>query len=326
MSNSVIDRMFPPKYFNDSPVTDILKAKEKSIILLSKSSSDENTKIYNNFNEMFKTYLDKLPNNNVKKYVLDVFNRDLIFIGATSSHKNDAVFTRIFIKDKLAGIVLDSKVLDINLFSGDSPNIDDCVYAVYFGLCRAATLMNQRDIRNNLDLHKVITAYIYILLVKALGQNTVYNDKYKTAFHIACIYSYYRHFFKEKHTKTISIIKRDYKDIVPEDMLKEFLPSMDNVSRYDNLKDLPKILIDLNVYNGTPQNVILSFLKLLGNNGFYNLIGSLDQLIGMIVVSKYPTDLFNKNVSVTDKIHDTVEKIIVKHINRIQYSNTALLK
>ena len=58
----------------------------------------------------------------IKKYVSEVYNRDLVFIGSILE-KNDLIFSRLLIdsSDKLNGIVLNSMFLEImplNNFKG----------------------------------------------------------------------------------------------------------------------------------------------------------------------------------------------------------------
>ena len=68
LTNSKLDRLFPPQEFNDSSYSDMLITKEKNIYIVNRT---ENTKEkYNIFDELFKLYLTKLPSSHVKNMYL----------------------------------------------------------------------------------------------------------------------------------------------------------------------------------------------------------------------------------------------------------------
>lgn len=323
-SNAKINKLFPPKQFNDSDVSKLLLTKERNIVVFIRN--ENNTK-YETFDEIFKLYLTKLPNNEVKKNVSNLFNKGMVYFGASSSSKHDVIFSRILLSpdDKLVGIVLDSNVLDIDVSTGETSAIDDCVYATYFSLVRAGVLNNDDVIRKDKDLHKLLTTYIWHMILRSVGQRTIYNDKQKKLIHIVCIYAYYRHFLKHKHAMTNSIIKRDYSVFFSKEELDEFLPLLEDLSKYDDIKHLPQMLSSMKIYHDKPASLTLNLLSKMGNTGFYAYVSSLDQLIGMVVLSKYPTNLYPKTTTVSDKIHDSVEKIMLKYIDKIQFSPSVAL-
>ena len=324
LTHSKLNTLFPPRRFNDSSVSDMLATREKNIYVIERSGNYQET--YKNFDELFKAFLNKLPSNNVKKYVSHIFDKQLIFVGTSTSAKNDAVFTRLFLpKTKLNGIVLDSHVLDIDVSTGDTTNIDDCVYAVYHGLIRASILVNRDKIIKDTDLHKLLINYIFRIFLRVIGQGVVYNDKQKNFVYMACAYSFYRHFLKQKHSLAISNVKYNHKSIFDKETLSEFSDMMQGISRYDSIKDIPKILIDLNVYHDSPSKAMIKLLEILGNTGVFSLIGGLDQFISMVILVKYPTNLFPKSAMSNQKVHDAVENIIIKYVDGLQYETTTLL-
>jgi hypothetical protein len=313
---------FPPLYFSDSSMNRVLSEKEIKIVIFKKT--DTNKHVYDNFNEDFHLYLSKLPNNNVKHYVSDLYNKNQIYIGI-STIKDDGVFVRVaYDKDKLVGIILDSADLEINIRDGHSSKIDDCIYSSYFGLMRAATILNKEKIRQDKDLHKLLSTYIYLMFMKSIGKTTVYNQKQKMFINIVCMYAYYKHFLKEKHAYIKKVIHDHFKTIKMLEVYEEFEPRMDDLERYNDIKDIPKMFIDTRALIENPNQIILSLLRTLKTSGFYCFTGPLDQLIGLVVTTKYPFSIFSKDCLVNEEIHNGVEEIMKKYVESIKFDTSSI--
>jgi hypothetical protein len=317
------DTKFPPSYFNDSSMNKVLSEKEIKILRISKT--DPRYKgIYDNFNQEFGLYLSKLPDNNVKKYVSEIFNRNIVNLGV-SVVKDDGVFVRVIeTESTLLGIVLDISDLDIDFKTGNSSRIDDCIYASYFGLIRAAILLNKTEVRQDKDLHKALSTYIYLMFLKSLGKTNVYTQKQKAFIHIVTMYAYYKHFLKERHPYILKILRDHFKELKLTDFLDEFEPRLKDLEKYNDIKDIPKMFIDTRTLIDNPNQIVLALLKNLRTNGFYSFTGPLDQLAGMVVVSKYPTGLYNKDCLVNEDVHNQVEKIIIGYIEKIKFDASRL--
>lgn len=320
-----IEKGFKSKFFSDSDVNNILQDDEQKILLILKDQ--KSAAIYSTFNEDFFLYLSKLPNNIMKQQVQNLVNKDLIYLGLSKS-KPDNVFVRLLltVENKLAGVVLDTQQLNIDSVTGSSESIDECVYASYFGMVRAAVILNKSLIRQNKEIHKLLSTYLYLLTVKAIGTDKIYSPKHKGFIHMCCIYIYYKYYLKEKHSYILSIIERDYGAFLGEDVIDEFLPTLDKMEGYNSIKDLPKILVDCNLLNESPNAVTVSLIKILKQIGFYSLIGPLDYFIGLVILSKYPVEFFSKKCLLNQKIQDSVEDIVKEYMDKIKYDLTAVLK
>lgn len=320
-----IERHFPVRFFADSDVNKILKESEQKVAIIYKTK--ESASIYSTFNEDISTFLMKLPSGYVKEQVQNIMNKDLLYLGL-AVQKINSIFARLLItnEEKLAGICLLASQLGIDVENGTSDSPDECVYAIYFELCRAAVLLNKSAIRQDKDLHKLLSTYVYIVLMKTLGPDKVFTEKAKTFVHMVAIYLYYRYYLKEKHAYVLTIIERDYKDFLDEKAVKEFLPTLDKMSMYDSIKDFPKMLIEMKLYQESPNNFILTLLRSLKPIAFYSFMGSLDYLVALAVTSKYPIDLLSKKAVVNEKIQNSIEEIIVKYMNQIKFDLTAIPK
>lgn len=312
-----------PKTYNPSSVDETIITGEKKIVYL-RRNSDKNKEIYDSFDGYLSTYLDKLPNDYVKKYVNEVFQKLLVFIGI-SIGSSDGIFTKVALtnKNKLAGIVLDSNDLDIDYTKGVTDNIDNCVYAIYFGLMRSAVLCNKESIRQNKKLHKLLSTYVYLIFLRVLGRNNIYSEKQKLFIQYVCVYMFYKHYFNENQNYIFSIIRNEYSDYIPESICDEFEPLMKKTKNYESIKDIPKLFIDLNIVKENPNAVVINLIKTLKTPGFLAMIGPLDYFIGFVVLAKYSTDFYSKLSMTNESLHSAVEKIMIEYLNKLEYDLTA---
>jgi hypothetical protein len=266
-----------------------------------------------------------MPSNDVKKYVEFVFNKGLVFIGF-SPKKTPAVFSRLLIskEGKVAGVVLDSGDLDIALQSGETPSIDDCIYAVYYSLIRSGVLAFKNEVSKDKELHRNLVIYLNQMFLRSLGKGTIYNEKQKHAIMIACIYIYHRHYLQQKHLSAISFLKRNYSNIVDKSSLEEIVPKLEGTSKYSSIQDIAKILVDLKIITTQPNRITMNLLRNLSTAGFYSLIGSLDLFIGFVVLSRYPTGIYPRTAMISDKLHRKVEDIVSKHLAKVQYDTSGI--
>ena len=304
--------------FNKSSIDRILSESEKGMLVVSHS----NKEFYDRFMEDFSLFLSKLPNNAVKKYVQNLINRKTIYL-ATPQDNSKNVLAAIYAENrtKLIGIMLNTIPLKIDIQTGETPLIDDAIYVAYIGLIRAAILLNSKSsIKSNLDLHKLLTTYMYLVFIKTFGKNILLTKKQKNLIQYCCIYIYYVYFFGEKHTYALSKIKKDYSKVINMEFFDEFYNMMKDNKGYYRTSQLPDLFYDLHIISENPSKVKLSIFKMLGMYGAYRFFGPLDHFISLAIISKYPCSFFTRNSLTNDQVHNNIEKIINKYMNKIKYS------
>ncbi|HQF37274.1 MAG TPA: hypothetical protein PLL26_06595 [Candidatus Dojkabacteria bacterium] len=318
-----INKKFQPSFFSNTDVNSILSSDEQKILIIEKNKGG--LPIYDTFNEDFGRYLDKMPDNVVKECCRNLLNKNLIYLGIAKV-KPDNVIVRSLITtdDKFAGIILDSQQLGIDPTTGSTDSIDECVYASYFGFIRSAVLINKNEIRQNKDLHKLLSTYLYLLFLKAIGSDKIYSEKQKLLVHALSIYIYYKHYLKERHPYILTILERDYGNFIGKENLEEFSPVLEKMKNYTTLKEFPKMLIDAKVINESPNVLIMSLLRMLKPMGFYSLVGPLDYFVPMVIIAKYPINFISDKVPTNSKIQDAVEEIMMKYIDKLKYDLTAV--
>jgi hypothetical protein len=304
-------------FFSDSQANKTFQSDEEKMLCIIRNNKSINQ--YNRFDSDFSTYLQKLPSGIVKNKVSDIITRKIIYL-AVAKNKLDNVFSKVVITDnKLSQILLSTQQLNIDPETGITKSIDECVYSTYFSLIRAAIIINKKEIRQDINLHKLLTTYLYLLFLKAIGSDKLYNDKQKTFVHILSIYLFYKCYLKEKHDFILSIIRRDYGSFVNKTFFEEFVPTLDELKNYDSIKDFPKMLIDAKILNIHPNIIIIQLLKMLNPMGFYCLIGPFDYFIAMVILSKYPIEFISKGALINEKLQTSIEELIIKYIDKINY-------
>jgi len=313
---------FVPDFYADSDVNPILSSSEQKIFILKRDS--ENSEIYSTFDGDFFHYLTKLPNDKVKTHVMNIYNKNLIFLGIAKTKIDNIIIRPLNTTDrKIAGFALDTQQLKIDPQSGICNSIDECVYAVYFGLLRSTILNNRSEIRKNKDLHKLLSTYLYMIFVKAIGHEKLYSEKQSVLVHIVSIYMYYKHFLKEKHGYILSILEKDYSQIIKKEYLTELLPALDKIENYTSMKDISKIFIDMRIITDSPNVLTMSLLKMLKSMGFYCLFGPLDYFIPLIIILKYPINFIGGvNIPINEKIISSIENIIDHYMDKNKYDLT----
>ena len=315
-----LNKDFQPKFFNSCEIQEYLKQNEIGVITLLRKPDTK--AIYDTFDSDFKVYLEKLPNSPLKKTVSEIFNRQLVFFGA-AKNINGTVYLRVLISknDKLAGIVLNAYTLDISLKTGACSAIDNVVSAVYYGLLRAAIIIHKQEILRNKELHKEVTSILFLLMLKVLGRNISITEYQKTLLHLICIYLYYRQFLEEKHLKVIKILFKDYLDIFDKSTLEQYSVILDKFAPFNNFKDFPRMVQMFNIADINPAQLTMLIIRFFGSNGFHTLIGSLDNLIPTIILSKYPTDIVGRGFVTNNDVQEKIENILVSYINKISFDD-----
>jgi len=305
----------------DNTIADKLQKTEHGILVYSRKNKIID---FDTFFTDMRLYLKKMPKNNVTENVFKLLNNDGIFLGLYQSRKDFLIYSRILLTtdNKLAGVVLETADLNIG-FNGETDSIDNCIYATYFALIRASLKCKSDTLKLDYGLHKLCVAYLFNLFLKSLGNSNSFSNLQLDGIHLACAYCYMRHYLQLTHSSAVSRLNRVFIDVVDKNSIEKLLPSFELVSNYNSLKDIGKVLINLNVLSVNPNKILLLLIQNFGKIFFYNIMGSLPNLIATIIITKYPTDLLGNFSSVNNKLQSTIEKFVVQnYLNKMKYSIT----
>ena len=303
----------------NSTLKDILITDETDITSY-KKTGNVGKEIYKKFNEDYLLYLSKLPNNNVKKYVSEVFNRDLIYFGQNQLVKNVGLnFAKVVIDDnKLRKINLDTKEFGIDLRTGECKNIDDCIYATYFAFIRFAVVANRTNIKKDDKLQKLLAQYLYQIFMSVIDTSKVDTSKQKFYIKMLSYYIFYKHFIRETSAATIKILNGIFKD--EKDLIDEFKPLFKNIDKYTSVKDFAKILLDTHIFPVDPNVFSINLLRKYKQYAFYCIYGSLDMFIAFSIITKYPFELFENIPTINTTLQESIEKEMISYMRKVKYN------
>jgi len=300
----------------DDDITKNLIGSEGNMMVWESSEFD-----YPAFYELFNEYLKKMPTNNVTKHTKSILDRNGVFVGAHLTKPKVFIAARSLITSdlKLAGIVLENAGLNIKM-DGSTDNIDDCIYATYYSLIRSVIVCNKAKIYSDFEFHKLVINYIYFVILKSLGNISIFSKEQLHGIYLACAYLYLRQQLDLNHVATLSRLNRLFKTDLPIDVLKSWIVKFDLLSNYKTLKDIGKVLVDLDIAASNSNKILISILQIFGKDFFYNFMGPLSFLVGLIVLNNYPTEIFSKPITVNTKVQNKIEEYCVTYLNSLPYS------
>ncbi len=313
--------IFKQEYINlkDKDLPIFIGERRMSIILCQK---EEDKKIYNKFFEQLDTYVEKIPSSPAKVAVKKLIDRRLIFLGrdVTIPSKNGIIGAAIVNKNRCAGVVLDTVELEIDFETGETSNIDHCFYTSYFEFIRVAIVLNSDEIKRDRKLHELCIKYLFYICLRIIGTNINFSTKQKEFLEVLCSYFFYRFLIGMQHTLTKETI---YK-YISKDLKEEVDSLMPRLEKYTLMRDIFKGMIDFKLTNETPTILVMKTLSKLKPTIFYAVTSSLDYLIAIAVISKYPTQFF-RNGTISNSLQSNIETSITPFINSLKFDTTSIV-
>lgn len=306
--------IFPYKTFGKSNNSIATFHDERSIIFAS-HVGDASKFLYNKLYEDLGIFISKVPDSQAKRYVQSIFSRKLLFIGLGSETKSGIIGgVSITPKNRLAGIILDSKELDLNIHTGQAISIDSWFYGTYFEFIRAAVIINESEIKKDEKLHTDMIKYLYFLMLKIIGTDVKLNDKQKVFLHFVCGYFYYRFMLDNPHLKSKELAL----NLEPNEYYDDINSRVKFLEKYNQMKDIFKSFVDYMIVDVSPVLLMMKILTKFKSTVFYSIISSLDYLIALSIVSYYPA-IFLTGADISNDIPKTIESHMDKYLKQIKF-------
>lgn len=290
---------------------------EKRILVIERVSNQE---IYNTFYKNLNTYMLKIPASPAKQAVSMLINKKLILLGKDIDASKNGIIGTVFIShDALAGVVLEVADLEINPETGETSNIDQCFYAIYFEFIRTAVLINRDKIRSNTEIHKLCIQFLTYLMLRLLGRGIQLSTKQRNVFEIVVKYFFYRYEMSETHPLSVDkALKQTSKELA-----QELLPLFESIKKTTKFRDIFTVLMDFKITQQSPNSLIILSLKKLKAAGFFSVFTSLDYLIAFIIILNYPIDFVGAEI-INTSIQIKLENIMQKYIKRVKFDVKAI--
>ena len=300
---------------------------EKKAYAVAPRSSEQYKEAYKNFDNMFGVFLSKFSDSYPIKQVVKIpYESKIILFGVPVQESKGEIFVRCAIDDqnRLFGIVLDVRKLGIDLTTGETLHIDNCIYATYYGMVRAAVITQYSIVKEDHEFNQKLSNYLYLLFLKAIGAKQFLSREKQLILQLACIYMYYKYYYALKDSAVYNILLKHYNELIEPEKVRAFYSKYKNtLSKYDHIRQLPQLLLDLAVLKIHPNEVLLNMFKLYGLDAFTSIMSTLDTLAALCVVSKYSgSDLFSSSCVVSSKLQSVVEEDILKLVKKVKIVKT----
>ena len=293
----------PDKHVRDLPPFVI--ERETSII---DRTNGINKEIYNNFDNNFELYVSKLSSSLCKEKAYYLIQNKRILLSKTLDvGKNGVIGTIIIYNDSLYSVLLDIFDLNINVRTGDTNNIDECVYAAYFQYIRAVVIINFDIIKQDIELINNMVYLIQLILLRTIDMSYNLMDNQKDILEVVIRYFINRFYFGHKHPESVNFAFINNKNYI-----YELKSTVELFKKYDKFADILKALIDVKLIKKRLSVVILKCINMFGITGYYCLTTSIDYILAGLVCAKYPTRFLTR-FNTDMKSHILLEKLLARY-------------
>jgi hypothetical protein len=260
-----IPAKFMTKYFAHKVTSASSEIVRETTYAIAPRTVDTYKEAYNNFDNMFNIFLSKFSDSyRIKKVVKIPFDAKIILFGAPVTELKEKLFVRCALDDqnRLFGIILDTVSLGINMETGDTLNIDNCIYATYFGMIRAAVVTQEKLVKEDEEFNQKMSNYLYLLFLKAIGADQFLSRVKQMMLQIACTFLYYKHYFGMKDSAVYNLITKQYQQLINPDVVKAFYTKYKNaLSKFNHIRQIPQFLFDIGLLKTHPNKVLLNIEK-----------------------------------------------------------------
>jgi len=293
---------------------------ERKLLIMTPGNSD-NKLLYDTFRNTLNSFIVKIPKTHAKSAVQKLIDRNLIFLGRdfSSPSKNGILGSFIINRIKFAGVLLDVVELDIDPETGETSRIESAFYATYFEFIRATVRVHTKEIKNNIKLHGDIIKYVNFLCLKLLSKSVTLSPRQKEFLDVLCSYFFYRFLIKVNHDLAKEYTYRR----ISTSLQKEVDPLIVHLQKYTYMRDIFKAWIDFKIINESPPLLMMKAISILKPTGFYAMTSTLDYLIALSIVSKYPFPTLNV-AAVSSDLQNKIEVEIYKLIDNMSYDVTSV--
>jgi len=295
---------------------ELLAQLEKKVAVILRTSS--NKLIYDTFDNNLQTYLLKIPNSNCKKIVSNLLTDKRIYIVSNISKSKNGVYGVVLLSsaDKVGGVGLEATNLNIDIKTGETPDIDNCVYCAYQQYIRAGVYTQYNSLKADWELHKLVLQYLQLVYMRAIGGSTSFNDKRKNLLKLVLYYFYIRFGLNKDHPLAI---ERAYQQTDLEDLYKEFKQQFDLFKRYTSFNDIFKAIKDLGIVGTTSvSTMMLDTVKKYTIGGYYAITSTLDMFISTAVATLYPLRYLT-NLQVNANLQKKIENKALAYCKKIKF-------
>lgn len=319
-SNLISASKFENKPLPEFTDDDVLISGSHMMLILTKN---EDTKaVYSNFND---NYLEpfintKLPAD-LKTIIQAIYKRDIVYLGVHPKSNSNVLGHYVTNHDNLAGIILNTSMLDIDTTTGECNEPDSATLVVYQQFIRYIVATNYQKIKANDDLHSDLISYYMMVIKKYLELNTM-NEKQQELFAILVTVVYYKHFLQLDHKSACSKIKGKFTFSDLKSVLTD-----PNLVKATHISHLTKLVVDYRLFPEaqSPNALTFKLLTKLKIIPYLSITSDLGYLISSVIIANQNLIHF-QSLKVSPNIQSSIERQIQTMFGGVTYDSTAIKK
>ncbi len=315
-----IPNSFRPTYMVDPSISF-----EKKILLSPRvSSHPRNIEMYENFDRELKDYISKIPNEVIRSIIIDLLNKNMIYLGRLAMHQSGITGTLLINTNtkELIAVVVEMSNLEIDHTDATMNKVSDTVYTIYQQYIRAAILANSVAVIKDDELINLVEKYFNYLIIKILKLSYL-NDKQRILFDVTTSTFFLTYYLNINSNIALEKSMNKYCPDKFKDEISNIITA-DRMKRYVKFNDLFNAYYDNKAILDDPNNNVRRFLQGLRLYGYMFISSTLDYLLATACASKYNFSVIIP-CAVDNKIQSHIEDIIIKkYSNKLKYDSTAV--
>lgn len=316
----VIPNSFRPTYTVDPSISF-----EKQILMTPRiSSHSKNIEMYENFDKELKEYISKIPNEVIRSIIIDLLNKNMIYLGRLTTHQTGITGTLLINTStkELIAVVVEMNNLEIDHIYANMARVSDTVYTIYQQYIRATILANSSLVVKDDELISLIEKYFSYLIIKILKLSYL-NDKQRILFDVTTATFFYTYYLNINSNIALEKSMTKYCPDKFRDEISNIITA-DRMKRYAKFNDLFNAYYDNKAILDDPNNNVRRFLQGLRLYGYMFISSTLDYLISTACASKYNFSVIIP-CAIDNKLQSHIEDIVIKkYSNKLKYDSTAV--
>jgi len=304
-------KTFFKKLISDDVTSPFIIAEKK--IFINVPTTEQEKAIYERlYNDLY-VFLSKVPKSPASNVVKKILDRQLLYLGRNIESSKVSVLGRALITSELkfAGVIVDVGEFGINIETGETENIDQIFYTIYYFFIIGIGTIYFTEIKKRVKIILYLSKYLQFLLLRFLGSNVFLDESQKKLLDYICLYYIIRFQLNYDHDTSKLFVKQYLKS-------DNDMKILDKIKNYDKMTDIFKSLIDFNIVSENLNILIMRALSKFKPFGFFNITSELKNLLACSICSLYPISLLT-NMQVSRELQSKIEDEIMPFIDAVKF-------
>lgn len=283
--------------------------------------ADDRQHCYRRFDQDFAACLATMTRQPVKRLVQRAWEHKLVYMHLPI-RKSDEISARVFFApdNKVMALSLNALNLNIDPETGCALDMEDCVYAVYLGLMRAAFVINREAIMADQRIHALLARHLRDMVARVLRDQGETGLADSVLLGLACDFYYARRFLGLEAKAALEqmcvpgFLRGRKGQVGHREVL---VRSLEDGAGETELSELVA-RVGITAHPSWLRHRLASDL---GRETLYSLGGVVDNFMGLCVLSSYSSEMFFGQVTDTGQTGKKLEDLLTPYLDAISLAS-----